>query len=56
MVKVKHSMDAVEAEDGRRIWVEPLGLTRDVCQWCEIHQALPQMGPPRELWALVRGT
>ena len=28
MIKVKHLMDAVEGDDGQRMWVEAVGLTR----------------------------
>ena len=30
MIKVKHFMDEVESDDGKRMWVEPIGLTRDL--------------------------
>jgi len=29
MIYVKHLLDAVEKTDGQRMWVEPIGLTRD---------------------------
>lgn len=50
MLKVKHFLDGVEPDDGLRIWVEPLGLTRDLRQWCRVHAVLPRLGPPRALW------
>ena len=50
MLKVKHFMDAVEPDDGLRIWVEPLDLARDLRQWCRVHAVLPRLGPPRKLW------
>ena len=53
MIKVKHLMDAVEADDGQRIWVEPLNLTRDLREWCCVHELLPQLGPPPSLWKLL---
>jgi uncharacterized protein YeaO (DUF488 family) len=40
----------VEGDDGSRIWVEPLGLTRDLRQWCSVDSVLPVIGPPRVLW------
>jgi uncharacterized protein YeaO (DUF488 family) len=43
-------MDLVERDDGLRAWVEPLGLTRDLRQWCRVHAVLPQLGPPRRVW------
>jgi len=30
MIKVKHVLEAVEQGDGQRIWVEPIGLTKDL--------------------------
>src|SRR5688572_23893744 len=50
MLKVKHFMDAVEPDDGCRVWVEPMGLTRDLRGWCDVHVVLSRFGPPRELW------
>ena len=51
MIKVKHFMDGVEPDDGQRLWVEPVGLTRDLRLWCQVHAVLKQFGPPRSLWA-----
>lgn len=51
MIKVKHLMDAVEDDDGCRIWVEPTGLTRDLRGWCEVTESLPNLGPPSALRA-----
>ena len=51
MIKVKHFMDQVEPDDGARLWVEPLGLTRDLRAWCRVHAVVPQFAPPRSLWA-----
>jgi uncharacterized protein YeaO (DUF488 family) len=50
MVNVKHFMDPVEPEDGRRIWIEPVALTADLRRWCEVRDVLSHLGPPRELW------
>ena len=49
MIKVKHLMDAREAEDGERLWVEPIGLTKDLMEWCAVDHLLPHLGPPAEL-------
>lgn len=49
MIKVKHFMDPVEPDDGLRLWVEPLGLTRDFCAWCSVHAVVPHFGPPPHL-------
>ena len=50
MIKVKSIFDPVEADDGVRIWVEPIGLTRDLQQWCDVDYVLPQLGPPLRVW------
>ena len=50
MIKVKHFMDGVERDDGTRIWVEPLGVTRDLRELCAVQLVFPHLGPPRELW------
>src|SRR5947207_11290676 len=50
MIKIKHLFDAVERDDGQRSWIEPIGLTKDLRQWCGIDQVASQFGPPRELW------
>jgi len=26
MIRIKHFLDAVEKEDGNRLWIEPIGL------------------------------
>jgi uncharacterized protein YeaO (DUF488 family) len=50
MIKVNHLMDAREADDGNRIWVEPVGLTRDLAEWCSVEFIVPHLGPPLKLW------
>ena len=50
MIKVKHFMEGVEADDGLRIWVEPLGLTQDLSALCAVDRVLPALGPPQGLW------
>lgn len=49
MIKVKHFLDAVEADDGRRIWVEPVGLTRDIREWQRVTHVLSDVAPPAGL-------
>ena len=49
MIKVKHLMDAVEPDDGQRLWVESVGLTKDLRTWCEVHHVLPHLGPAADL-------
>src|SRR5438045_3876505 len=50
MIKVKHFLDAADAGDGQRIWVEPLGLTKDLRQWCKVDHVMPHLGPTMQLW------
>lgn len=50
MIKVKNIFDTVDTDDGLRIWVEPIGLTRDLQQWCDVDHVLPQLGPPLRNW------
>ena len=54
MIKVKHLFDPPDADDGLRIWVEPVGLTRDLQQWCDVDYVLPQLGPPLRAWDELR--
>ena len=49
MIKVKHFMDAVEKDDGLRMWVEPVGLTKELQQWCKVTHVMPHLGPPRDV-------
>lgn len=50
MIKVKHLMDPRESDDGIRVWVEPVGLTRDLQEWCHVDQVLSHLGPSVQLW------
>lgn len=50
MIKFKHLMDASEEDDGQRLWVEPVGLTKDLREWCTVDHVLPHLGPPAEIW------
>ncbi len=50
MIKVKHFLDAVEPDDGKRLWVEPIGCTTDLREWCKIDHLLTHLGPPMKLW------
>ena len=50
MIKVKHFMDAVEEDDGQRLWVEPINVTRDLREMCQIDHVLLHLGPPMKLW------
>ena len=49
MILIKHFMDEYRAEEGERLWVEPIGVTRDLREWCGIQHVLPHLGPPAEL-------
>ena len=49
MIKVKHLMDAVEGDDGQRMWVESTPLTKDLRAWCQVNHVLSHLGPPAEL-------
>jgi len=50
VIKIKHFLEAVEEDDGRRIWVEPFPLTLDLRQWCRVDHVLCHVAPPRGLW------
>ena len=50
MIKIKHFMEAAEPDDGQRIWIEPIGLTKDMQQWCEVQHLLSNLGPPMMIW------
>lgn len=50
MLRVKHFLDRVEPEDGYRLWVEAIGVTRDLRELCSIQHVLSHLGPPVALW------
>src|SRR5690349_20153566 len=50
MIKVKHFLEPVEEDDGQRLWVEPIGLTREVQEWCKVDHVLTHLGPPKAIW------
>ena len=50
MIKLKHFMEPVEEDDGKRLWIEPINLTKDLVEWCRIDHVLPHLGPPVKLW------
>jgi uncharacterized protein YeaO (DUF488 family) len=49
MIQVKNMFDVAEQEDGERIWVEPIGLTLDLREWCKVDHILSHLGPSMEL-------
>ena len=53
MIKVKHLLEAVEENDGQRLWVEPIGLTKDLREWCRVDHVLPHLGPPLKAWKVL---
>jgi uncharacterized protein YeaO (DUF488 family) len=50
MIRIKHFLDKVESEDRDRIWVEPIGVTKDLVELCSIRHVLSHLGPPVKLW------
>jgi uncharacterized protein YeaO (DUF488 family) len=50
MIRIKHFLEPVEPCDGKRIWAEPIGLTKDLREWCEVAHVMPHLGPPVQLW------
>jgi len=49
MINVKHFMDTIEPTDGSRIWVEPIRLTKDLTEWCQVTYTLCCVAPPQYL-------
>lgn len=54
MINVKHVFDVAEACDGQRIWVEPIGLCKDLQQWCKVDHVLSHIGPPQSVWRIFQ--
>src|ERR1051325_2445805 len=50
MIKIKNLMDAIESDDGERLWIEPIGLTKDLQEWCKVDHVLIHLGPPKKIW------
>lgn len=50
MIRVKHFMTEPSIDDGQRLWVETIGLTRDLQEMCDVHHVLTHLGPPMKLW------
>src|SRR3954470_10317972 len=53
MIKVKHLLDAVEESDGQRVWVEPVGLTKDLREWCSVDHVMCHLGPSVSVWRVL---
>jgi DNA-3-methyladenine glycosylase len=50
MIKIKNLFDSVEPDDGERIWIEPIGLTLDLREWCRVDHLMSNLGPSMELF------
>jgi uncharacterized protein YeaO (DUF488 family) len=50
MIKVKHFLDPVEPDDGKRMWIEPIGLVLELCEMCRVDHVVCHLGPPLKLW------
>lgn len=50
MIKIKHVLDGLEGDDGERLWIEPIGLCKDLQEMCTVDHVLPHLGPPKKLW------
>jgi uncharacterized protein YeaO (DUF488 family) len=50
MIKVKQVLDDLEKDDGLRVWVEPIGCTRDLQELCRIDRVESRLGPSVHLW------
>jgi uncharacterized protein YeaO (DUF488 family) len=50
MIKVKHFLDTVEDDDGLRMWVEPIGLVKELVELCQVNHVVPHLGPPKAVW------
>jgi uncharacterized protein YeaO (DUF488 family) len=55
VIKIKHLMDEVEDDDGVRMWVEPINLTRDLQEWCEVDVVLAPLAPCQSLIHALAG-
>ena len=49
MIKVKNLFDAVEDDDGQRLWIEATNLTIDLREWCRVDHILCHLGPSERL-------
>jgi uncharacterized protein YeaO (DUF488 family) len=50
MILIKHFLETIGNDDGQRLWVEPVGLCRDLKEWCRVDHVLTEIAPPRQLW------
>ena len=49
MLSVKYLFEKVEPTDGLRVWVEPVGLAKNLAEWCRVDFLLPEVAPPKAL-------
>jgi len=49
MIRIKNLFEAPEATDNLRLWVGPVGLTRDLATWCRVDGWLREGSPSPEL-------
>lgn len=52
MIRAKHLLDRIETDDGPRLWVESIGLTKDLQEWQSVDHVLAHLGPPPEILTL----
>lgn len=45
MLQIKSLFDKPEPQDGLRLWVGPIGLTKDLAQWCNVDRWLKEGSP-----------
>ena len=50
MIKAKHFLDQIDVDDGPRLWVESIGLTKDLQEWQAVDYVLTHIGPPHDIW------
>jgi uncharacterized protein YeaO (DUF488 family) len=53
MITVKHLLDAVEESDGQRVWIEPIGLCKDLRGWCCVNHVMCHLGPSMNVWTML---
>ncbi len=49
MIQIKNLFETPAASDGLRLWVGPVGLTRDLAAWCKVDRWLKEGSPHLEL-------
>lgn len=49
MIQIKNLFDAADESDGLRLWIGPIGLTKDLAVWCRVDRWLREGSPSPEL-------